>query len=173
MMRHGFGGFLANTAHSVAQDPYTAMNVLDDLVGPSNARMLIPLVGFSAAKAQRGEKLATMASGTATLLAMPSTAWIASKGIAMVAGGPVGFAANLIGVVLLTSKPNEMIRHSIYRGMRYLQSFDRRVRRLEMGGRYTDSETNQALRMSGVQEMSAALGASRRYLGNEAALMHQ
>jgi hypothetical protein len=54
-----------------------------------------------------------------------------------------------------------------------LHDFDRRTRRLEMGGRYTDSETNQALRASSIREMSAAFGSARRYLGNEAALMHQ
>jgi hypothetical protein len=173
MMHHGFNGFVSDAAHRIVADPYTAMNVLDDLVGPSNARMLFPLVAFSAARAQRGEKLATLASGAAWMTAMPTIGLMAGKAITIASGGPVSWAANFVGTVLLTTKPGEVLQHSAYRGIRYLQTFDRRQRRLQMGGNYKDSETNRALRMSGIQEMSAALGASRRYLGNEAALLHQ
>ena len=173
MIYHGLHGFVSDAAHRLVDDPYTAMNVLDDIVTPANARLLFPLVAFSAAKAQRGEKLATLASGVAWMTAMPTMGKLAGMAIATAAGGPVSWGVKFLGTVLLTTKPGEDLQRGVYRGIRYLQSFDRRQRHLQMGGNYKDSETNQALRMSGIQEMSAALGASRRHLGNEAALLHQ
>ena len=169
MFHHRFGGLPSDTAHWLAANPYTAMNVLDDLVGPSNSNLFYPLAAFSAAKAQRGEKLPTLVSEAAGVAALRPMAWVAHEALSTIAGGP----ALWMGVVVLTAAPNTLLRHSVYRGLRYLHDFDRRTRRLEMGGRYTDSETNQALRASSIQEMSAAFGSARRYLGNEAALMHQ
>ena len=168
----GFAGFVGNTARVMANDPWAAMGVLDDLPGmQQNAKVLMPLVAYSAAKRERGEKLAELTSGTVGIATFPTMATAAGAVLKLVMptfGGPI---AMLVGTVLLTTEPNEWLRKSVFRSMRTLQGFDRQTRRLEMGGDFGDTETSRAWRMSAIREMGATHQAARSYLGREAALM--
>ena len=168
----GFAGFVGNTARVMANDPWAAMGVLDDLPGmQQNAKVLMPLVAYSAAKRERGEKLAELTSGMVGIATFPTMATAAGAVLKLVMptfGGPI---AMLVGTVLLTTEPNEWLRKSVFRSMRTLQGFDRQTRRLEMGGDFGDTETSRAWRMSAIREMGATHQAARSYLGREAALM--
>ena len=57
-MDNSFGGFVKHAGYRMMTDPFYAIGILDDVVGAKNAKVLMPLVAYSASKAQRGEKLA-------------------------------------------------------------------------------------------------------------------
>jgi hypothetical protein len=152
------------------------MNVLDDVVGPHYAKALMPLVAYSAGKAQRGEKLSTLASGTAGLATLPMMAGWGTNAFRLVAptlGGPAGAVAGFLAGALLSATPNEWLRSGVFRSMRLLTDRGRSLRRLEMGGDYRDTETAAAMRQAAVQEMTGTRQATRTWLGQEAAFLHR
>ena len=55
--------------------------------------------------------------------------------------------------------------------VRYVKDWGYRLRHIELGGDYKDTETAYNLRMRTVSEMSSAQSYSRRWLGNEALYM--
>jgi hypothetical protein len=151
-----FGGFISQQARNMAGDPWAAMGVLDDIIGPQNAKMLMPIVAYSAGKAPRGEKLAELSSGLAGLTTFPWMTDACAAGLRFMLmpsiGGPVGKLAILAGSIVLTNGPNEWLRKSVFRSVRTLQQFGRKTRHLEMGGNYRDTETSQAWRLSSLRK---------------------
>jgi hypothetical protein len=170
----GFAGFAAQQAHSMMNDPWAAIGILDDVVGAQNAKILMPLIAYSASKAQRGEKLAELASGSAGLLTFPTMTNLTTGALKLVAptiGGPVAWLAVTVGGILFANEPNAWLRKSVFRSMRTLRGFDRQTRRLEAGGHYQDTKTAAAWRSSALREMSSTHQSARAYLGREAVLM--
>ena len=71
--------------------------------------------------------------------------------------------------LLLPERPANAVLGKV----RFLTQADQRMRGLEMGCRYQDTLSARAIRIRSVEAMSGSLGAARRYLGNEAMLMHR
>lgn len=171
-----FTGFAQNTASNFANNPWGAVGILDDVLGAKNIPLLFPLVAYSAGKAQRGETLPELASGVAGLSTMPMMTSLTAGALRLIApslGGPVSFIAVNVAAILLSNKPNDWLRSSVFRKVRALSTFDRETRRLEMGGQYQDNQTNRAFRSAAIQEMSSAFQNSRSYLGREALFLHR
>lgn len=81
-------------------------------------------------------------------------------------GGPIlGFA---LGSVL-----GPKIGHVIGHGVQMFNDANRNIRHLNMGGDYKDTEIAYTMRQRAAQEMAGSIMNARRYLGQEALLMHQ
>lgn len=136
-------------------------------------QLFIPVMAYSASKQAPGEKLSSFSAemagiGTHGLMSAGMGAVLSMlPGASMLPPGARAFAA-----VMLSSMPNLAITEGLNRGLNLMSSTERRIKRLEMGGGYEDSETSVAMRMAAVQAMNSAQGASRRYLGNEATFFH-
>jgi hypothetical protein len=164
---------------SVQQDPWVAINLLDDVVtakSAKNALFFAPVVAYEAAKAPRGEKVGTFGSGAISLAAMPGLGWLATRGLQMVAptlGGPVGWVAATVGSIALAGYSSSWLRTTAHRGLRYLHNHERDLRRLEMGGNFVDTRNTSLLRQRAVSDMSSAFGNARSFLGREGAFLHR
>lgn len=129
------------------------------------------VAAFEAAHAERGQLMPTLAGKGMAVLAFPALAGIASAAIALVPGiGPV--AAAFMGSIL-AGYPDEILGKNLSRGVRMFTGFAKSVRHLEMGGSYKDTESAYRQRLIAVQDMTSALIPGRRYLGQEALLMHR
>lgn len=129
------------------------------------------LTAFQAAQAQRGEKLATMGGQGLGLIAYPAIAGVASAGLCLIPGIGPGLAA-FMGV-LLAAYPDEILSNNATRAIRTFSNANKAVRHLEMGGSYKDSEIAIRQRYNAINDMNASLLPGRRFLGQEALLMHR
>lgn len=138
--------------------------------GAEGSLVFAPLIAYEIGAAQRGEVLPTAAARTAGLVTFPVMNGLAAGALKfLIPGMPaVGFIGGLLAFY-----PDSVIQDSIMRGVRTVTEAGRRLRRLETGQWYQDTILAQNQRQAAVMEMSGALGASRQYLGNEAALMHR
>lgn len=117
-----------------------------------------PAVAYAAGHARRGEMLEDTVSKSASMIGVP----VLATAIGAMTGNPfLGLALGLL--------PTRGIERRLNGAVRLLTQFEQRTRRLETGGSYQDTATTAALRLRSMAEMSGALGASRRFLGNEAA----
>jgi hypothetical protein len=130
----------------------------------------VPQIAFSSLHVQRGEVLPTFAGNSVGIASYP----MLSAGISSLARFmlPVGAtaAAPVVGSILAVNaayRVGLLTRQTV----KYVQKWGYRLRHIEMGGDYQDTETALALRMRSVNEMSSALSYSRRWLGNEASFM--
>lgn len=122
-------------------------------------------LGVSAAVLQtafapRGHKLSGMVGGISAM---------AGFGIAdmlgTLVGGPVlGFVAGYAGGEL-GNKMGEAFQS--------FTEINRRVRHIDMGGNYQDTELAYTMRQRAAQELGSSILNARQYLGKEALLMHQ
>lgn len=129
------------------------------------------VAAFEAAHAERGAILPTFAGKGVSLMAYPVLAGFASAAVSLIPGiGPV--AAAFMGTIL-AGYPDEMLGNSLSRSIRQFTGFAKSVRHLEMGGSYKDTESARRQRLIAVQDMTSALIPGRRYLGQEALLMHR
>lgn len=131
----------------------------------------LPIMALSTATAQRGEKAAAFASTASSLITFPATMGAIGAAVSLIPGiGPgVATALSFLGAMYPSSKVDE----GVNRAVRTYSRFGANVRRLEMGGDFVDSESAARSRMRAVQDMSAALINNRRYLGQEARLLHR
>jgi hypothetical protein len=136
-------------------------------------QIMLPLVAYSASKAQRGEMLATFGSevigwGTHGVLSLATTAALhLVPGFGML---PVGARAAIGSIA--AGIVNTRVTERIHKGFTLLNSAERRIQRLEFGGDCQDTETASAMRMAAVRDMNSTMGARRRFLGNEALYFH-
>ena len=139
--------------------------------GLGGAMIGLPFAAYDAANQERGEKLPTLAGRTLGLMTLPLTAGAFTSGLCLIPGIGPGAAA-IVGAVAALY-PNARFQDVAARAFRRFSRLEQDVRRLEMGGRYVDSASAEASRMAAIQEMNATLVASRRYLGQEAAIFHR
>jgi hypothetical protein len=131
----------------------------------------IALIGLQAKRAGRGGfTSAIIGQSTASVIGIP-IAGFAAAAVSLIPGvGP--FAAALIGETFALSAEYR-IGASITDKVRLFTDLNRRVRHLEMGGDYKDTVTAQRQRLRAIQDMNASLIPGRRFLGQEALLMHR
>jgi len=123
--------------------------------------LALPIVAYEAGRAPVGEKLPAAEAAVTNMFVLPA----AKFGLGSLIGGPLaGLAATFL--------PTAGLERRIYHGLRAFSTLDRRVRRLECGGDYKDTETARVLRLRAMSEMSGAMAPARRMLGREAELMH-
>jgi hypothetical protein len=130
-------------------------------------------VAFSSARSQRGEVLPSAASVGIGLASFPTLSHIISPAIRWALPFSMGAAGTAALASVLAIKPAFAIGRAAAGAIRYFRQVDYRLRHIEMGGDYQDTETALALRMRGVSEMSSAMSYSRRWLGQEASFMRE
>lgn len=159
-----------------SSNPWTAMNLADDVVGTQNAWVMSPFVAYQAARAPLGDKVDSFVSGAAALAALPSMASATTWALRLVAptlGGPIGAITVGLAGILISGEANSWLRNSVHRSLRRLREDERHVYRLEMGGWYSDNGVAQAMRYGALAEMSGAHQTARTYLGREGAILHR
>lgn len=138
--------------------------------GAEGALIGLPFIALEAGLAHRGEVVPTAMARTAGLVTYPALSGLTSAALTVLFPELRG-AAFLGG--LLGMYPDAMVQGGLLRGVRFMTDAARQTRHLEFGGTYQDSEFAQSQRRTALTEMSGALAASRRYLGQEAALLHR
>lgn len=129
------------------------------------------MIGFQAAKSPRGSILPSLVGQSVAFGASIPLAGFASAAISLIPGiGPV--AAVLIGAIV-ADYGEYRFGSSLIKRFRQFSDINKKIRHLEMGGSYVDSESAQRQRFLAIQDMNAAMIPGRRYLGNEALLMHR
>lgn len=137
--------------------------------------MFMPLFAYMAAKEPPGAKLASFGSEVAGL----PLSYIVTPGITAAMSLIPGFsmlpigARSMISVLATQFLITQPITQKINAGIRMANQYTNRKRSLEMGGGFRDSYTASESRMAAVTDMSSSFGARRRYLGNEARLLHE
>lgn len=130
----------------------------------------VPRIAFSSAHMQRGEVLPTFANTTVGIASYPALAPVISPLVRFFL--PVlGVSGSAAAASLLAAVPAYGLGKAAAASVRWFNNFGYRLRRIEMGGDYTDTETAYAVRMKAVSDMSSAMSYSRRWLGNEALFM--
>lgn len=139
--------------------------------GAFGAAQDLALIGFQATRAGRGGFVPAIVGQSIGIAAGIPLAGFASAAVSLIPGiGP--FAAVIIGSTL-ASYGELRIGSAMIKNVRYFTDANKRIRHLEMGGSYQDSETAQRQRFIAIQDMNASLIPGRRYLGQEALLMHR
>lgn len=119
-----------------------------------------PGIAYAAGHSRRGELLPEIVSKSATTIGVP----VLATAIGALTGNPLlGLALGLL--------PTERLNRKLFGATRFLTQLETNARHLETGGSYRDTETAAALRFRSMSEMSGSMGASRRFLGNEAAIL--
>lgn len=132
----------------------------------------IPFVAYAAGKSQPGERLATIAGGASGLTVQPFLTAGTMSALRLVAPAlPVAAAA--FAAVVLSIYPSISLGQFVTRKVRTFTKMQERVRRIEMGGDFRDSETSKELRFQAIQDMSSSRVARRQFLGQEAVIFHQ
>jgi hypothetical protein len=131
----------------------------------------VPIIAASAAFAQRGEKLSTLASSGTSAATFPLFQGAIAAGVSLIPG--VGPPAALFISMFAATIPTALVERGVHRGVRAFTQFGRDLRRLETGQGYSDNLSKFQQRMGAVQDISATMQASRRFLGQEARLLHR
>jgi hypothetical protein len=131
----------------------------------------IPFLAANVAMSQRGERLSTAAGSVAGMGTFGISQGVIAAGLSLIPG--IGQGAVLFASMLGAMYPSALVDSFVSRQARTLTDIGRNIRRLETGAGFTDSETAARSRLGAVMEMSAAMQTSRRYLGQEARLMHR
>lgn len=149
----------------------TVLQVVDGAVAPVNPFVAGPITAYQASRQRTGEKTPTFLAGTTAT----STAVIGSRllGLGIRAALPwvPALGGTIAGAALLSYPIQKLYRNSLY-VFRHIHGLDQKVRRLETGERYIDTQTAMNLQLAAVRDMSSALSRSRAYLGREAELFH-
>ncbi len=138
--------------------------------GAEGSMIGLPMIAMEAGLAQRGEVVPTIATRGIGMVAYPAMSGMISAGLTVLFPEIRG-AAFLGGI--LGMYPDALFQGGLLRVIRTAKDASRAVHHLEMGGTYQDSQLAQSQRTSALMEMSGTVGASRRYLGQEAALFHR
>lgn len=167
---------------SLLTDPWTAVNVLDDVVtykNPRNALLFSPVVAFETARAPQGDKISTFVAGGAGIASTVGFGALATRGLRLIAptvpvlSGPIGWVAVTVGSILFASTAGSWLRETTQRGLRYLHDHEREMRRLEFGGDFRDSANAASLRQRAIRDMSGSFSNARSFIGREGMFMHR
>lgn len=131
----------------------------------------LPFIALEAGMAQRGEMLPTIAGRTAGMIMQPVMGGIVSAGLVATLGlNPVGAA--VAGSLLVAAGAN-YVENKLIRGIRVLKREAANSQRLSFGQSFKDNPTARAMRMRAVQEMNYTSVPARRWLGQEARILHR
>lgn len=131
----------------------------------------MPMIAFQAAKSDKGGFMPAIIGQSMAITAGIPIAGFASAALSLIPGvGPI--AAIVIGS-LLSDYAEFRIGSALIKKVRLFTNANKRIRHLEMGGSYRDSELAQRQRMIALRDMNAAMIPGRRYLGQESVLMHR
>jgi hypothetical protein len=139
--------------------------------GADGSLLTVPVAAVSAAMAPRGEKLTTFAATSSTMVTYPLISAGSAKLISLVPG--IGKGTAIFLSMFASLYPAAVVDNAVDRSFRKFSRIGRDMRRLEMGGDFRDTESAARLRSQAVQDMSAALTTGRRFLGQEARLLHR
>jgi hypothetical protein len=130
----------------------------------------VPMIAYSAAHVQRGEVLPTIANSAVGIVSYPAFSAILSPTLRFGLPSVLG-AASAPMAAMLAVLPAYGLGVAAKQSVRWFSKFGYRLRHIEQGGDYQDTDTALNLRMRTVSDMSSALSYSRRWLGNEALFM--
>jgi hypothetical protein len=149
---HTIHGIKETVTTNVRNQPFKAFgNELK--TGFKGSLLSIPFIAFEAGTSQRGELAGVMAAG-----------------LAMIPG--VNLAVGLVASIA-AMYPNGLLEESVIRKVNWLSQTGKDIRHLELGGKYVDSDYARHQRQIASMEMSSAMGASRKYLGQEGLIHHR
>jgi hypothetical protein len=131
----------------------------------------LPFIALEAGAAQRGEMLPIIAGRTAGMLAQPVMGGIVSAGLVASLGLPPVAAA--VAATMLIAVGSNYFENKLIRGIQMLKRETANAQRLSFGQGFKDNPTARAMRMRAVQEMNYTLVPSRRWLGQEARILHR
>lgn len=120
---------------------------------------------------KRGDAFPTLAGHGVSMMARTASAAALTSGLMFVPG--VGAVAAGMVATAAAFFPNAQFDGFAGRGFRALSEVGKQVGHLEMGGRYVDSLSAKASRESAISQMNATMVSSRRWLGQEAEIMHR
>ena len=129
------------------------------------------MIAFQVANAERGEAVPALATGIISIGTYGALTAVITAGLLMVPGVNVGVASFL--ALGLAMPPEMMLESKMMSGFKYMTKVGNTTKRLEMGGDYKDTDTATSYRHQALMEMSGAFQPSRRYLGQEARLLHR
>jgi len=130
----------------------------------------VPQIAFSSFHTQRGEVLPTFVGNSVGIASYPAASAIIGAATRFMLPAALAPAAPLT-VPFIAAVASYRVGLLAAKGAKLLGQFGYKLRHIEMGGDYQDTETAQALRMRAVSDMSSAMSYSRRWLGNEALFM--
>lgn len=136
--------------------------------------MFMPVFAYMSAKEPPGSKMASFGSELAGVpLSFVTTPFVtaacsAIPGFSML---PVG-VRSFVGIMAAQFLMIQPLTERINGGIRKANQYTNRKRSLEMGVGFRDSYGASESRMAAMQDLSSSFGARRRYLGNEASLLH-
>lgn len=140
-------------------------------VGGVSATGDLALIGFQGSKAERGSRLPAILGQGAAMIPGTVLAGFASIGLCLIPG--IGPAAAAIIADTLLGYADYRMGAALAKPIRMFTETNKRIRHLEMGGSYIDTEMASRQRIYAIQDMNSAMIPSRRYLGQEALFMHR
>lgn len=129
------------------------------------------LIGYQASRAGRGGFMPSILGQSAGLVASIPIAGFASAALCLIPG--IGPTAAILAGLAASDYAEFRIGSALIKKFRLFTDLNKRVRHLEMGGNYKDTELAQRQRFLAVQDMNSSMLPARRYLGQEALLMHR
>jgi hypothetical protein len=130
----------------------------------------IPVIGFTAGMAERGERVAALSGPLFGLATYPAMAAATAAMLCMVPFCPPMAIPFLAGVIAIY--PNGLLEESVTGVVKALSKEGNRVGRLQMGGKYTDTPYASQQRQNAMAELTYAAQTSRRVLGQESMFLH-
>lgn len=131
----------------------------------------IPLVAFSAAAAKRGEKLAAGTAAMASAATFPVIQGVVAAGLSLIPG--IGPTSVVFLSMLGAAYPSSLVDNFVTRKIRTFTQFGKEARTLEFGQNFQDSEFAATRRYIAQAEMAATIQSTRRFLGQEAQILHR
>jgi hypothetical protein len=131
----------------------------------------IALIAYQASKAGRGGLLPSVVGQSLGVAAGLPIAGFAAVGLSLIPG--IGTLTAAILGNALAGYADVRLGSSFIKQIRLFTGLHKRIRHLEMGGNYRDTESAQRQRFLAIQDMNSSMIPSRRYLGQEALLMHR
>ena len=128
-------------------------------------------VAFSSARVGRGEVLPTFVGTSSGIASFPALTAVMNPITRFFLPAVFGTAGTAVAASMLAVIPAYGIGRAAASSVIYVKDWGYRLRHIELGGDYKDTETAYNLRMRTVSEMSSAQSYSRRWLGNEALYM--
>jgi hypothetical protein len=166
---HTIHGIKETVTTNVRNQPFKAFgNELK--TGYKGSLLSIPFIAFEAGTSQRGELAGTLAGRAVGVCTYPLLAGVMAAGLAMIPG--VNLAVGLVASIA-AMYPNGLLEESVIRKVNWLSQTGKDIRHLELGGKYVDSDYARHQRQIASMEMSSAMGASRKYLGQEGLIHHR
>ena len=166
-----FGGRRSEEQHEVSTgqgiDIFEAASFARHGMGRTFVQFAPVDIAFSAITAPRGKSGAHAAGALMTQAVTLGFGGLA-MGAAALLGGPATLTAFAATMVM-----DPIVRQDTMRFAERIADIGPSSRRLQFGGRYEDNEVAYTMRQRAAQELGGSLLNARRYLGAEAALMHQ